>query len=240
MAKETKGSGVAIGYVRVSTTEQAERGLSIDAQKAALVRLAKDRGLVLSEIFEDVGSGTTLDRLGLQAMLDRIAGNNRRRGADRIAAVLVTKLDRLSRDTYDGIGLAVKLQAAGIALVTLEDGEVDRTDPMAELLHTIRLGVARFEARQTAARTRFALQRKKERNERAGTVPFGFRLVGDGSDRLEPEPQEQRALLILSELRGAGFSLRQVAAELNRLGITTRKGSQWCHEYVHRLCRKAA
>jgi DNA invertase Pin-like site-specific DNA recombinase len=119
--------------------------------------------------------------------------------------------------------------------MTLEDGAVDREDPMAELLHTLRLALGRFEARQTAARTRFALRRKRDRGERAGTVAFGYRLVGDGSDRVEEDPKEQRVLRLLGELRAAGYSLREIAAELNRQGFTTRRGTAWKFEYVRNL-----
>lgn len=231
-----RAAPLALGYARVSTAEQGDRGISLDAQRQALHTLAASKGYDLAEIFEDVASGTTLDRPGLQALLSRLAGNARRKALEtHIAAVLVCKLDRLSRDITDGIGLAVRFQTATASLVSLEDGVVNRDDPMQEFLYTLRLALARFEARQTAARTRFALQAKRDRGERAGTIPFGYRLVNPDSDHLEEHPDEQQALRLLSTLRAAGASLRATAAELNSQGFTTRSGNPWRFEYVRAL-----
>lgn len=230
---------LALAYARVSTAEQGDRGISLEAQRQALHTLAAAKGFTLAHIYEDIASGTTLDRPGLQALLSRLAVTNRRRKTpdSRIAAVLVCKLDRLSRDLTDGIGLAVRFQAAGASLVSLEDGVVNREDPTQELLYNLRLILARFEARQTAARTRFALQAKRDRGERAGTIPYGYRLITPDSDHLEEHPDEQAALSLLSTLRTAGASLRATAAELNSQGFRTRSGNPWRFEYVRNLDR---
>jgi site-specific DNA recombinase len=89
-------------------------------------------------------------------------------------------------------------------------------------------------ARLIGQRTKAALAAKRARGERAGNVPFGYRLGADGQ-KLEKCEAEQAVLVILDELRSAGYSLRQIAAELNRQGFTTRRGTSWRFQYVAAL-----
>jgi DNA invertase Pin-like site-specific DNA recombinase len=81
----------AIGYVRVSTQEQATEGVSLDAQRDRLRSYCASNAIRLIDIVGDEGiSGSTVDRPGLQAALYMI-----KRG--RANTLIVVKLDRLSR-----------------------------------------------------------------------------------------------------------------------------------------------
>jgi DNA invertase Pin-like site-specific DNA recombinase len=84
------------------------------------------------------------------------------------------------------------------------------------------------------ARTKAALRAKRARGERAGTLPFGFTLGSDGRT-LQPHPDEQATLEIVRARRAEGLSLRDIAAELNRLGRVTRRGSRYQHQHVYNL-----
>ncbi len=91
----TNDTKTAIGYVRVSTQEQATEGVSLDARRDRIRAYCKLHGFRLIDIAADEGySGSTLDRPGLQAALQLI-----RRG--RANTLLVVKLDRLSRSLRD-------------------------------------------------------------------------------------------------------------------------------------------
>src|SRR5438128_12384008 len=85
----------AIGYVRVSTQEQAAEGVSLDTQRDRLRVYCQASGIKLIDIVADEGiSGSTLNRPGLQAALQMI-----KRG--RANTLIVAKLDRLSRSLRD-------------------------------------------------------------------------------------------------------------------------------------------
>ena len=85
------------GYCRVSTDMQAQHGLSLDAQQEDIRRFAADRGWVVDEIFVDGGfSAKNTDRPAFQRMVREIKNSD---GA--ISAVVVTKLDRLTRSLRD-------------------------------------------------------------------------------------------------------------------------------------------
>jgi hypothetical protein len=61
----------------------------------------------------------------------------------------------------------------------------------------------------------------------------GWQTRPDG--RLEPNEQERATLMLMWELRDAGFTLRGVAAELNARGVPTRRGNRWYHELISLL-----
>jgi site-specific DNA recombinase len=83
----------AVGYARVSTDEQAREGVSLEAQQSRIRAYAEAKGLALSDILADEGySGKNLKRPALQELLARCE-----RG--EVGAVIVLKLDRLTRQT---------------------------------------------------------------------------------------------------------------------------------------------
>ena len=86
-----------VGYVRVSTDMQADHGLSLDAQLADIKRYCVERGYELSEVYTDAGySAKSTDRPAFQRMITDI-----RNGAGALGAIIVTKLDRLTRSLCD-------------------------------------------------------------------------------------------------------------------------------------------
>jgi predicted site-specific integrase-resolvase len=85
------------GYCRVSTDMQAQQGLSLDDQREAIKQFAADRGWTVEEIFVDGGfSAKNTDRPAFQRMMREIKNSD-----GGIAAVVVTKLDRLTRSLRD-------------------------------------------------------------------------------------------------------------------------------------------
>lgn len=79
---------------------------------------------------------------------------------------------------------------------------------------------------QRSARSRDALARKRQRGERVGTIPYGYRLAPDGR-RLEPEPNELATLAQMQTERAAGKSFALIADDLNAEGVPTKQGRQW-------------
>jgi DNA invertase Pin-like site-specific DNA recombinase len=106
----------AIGYVRVSTEEQADSRLGLEAQRAAIVAEAERRGWRLVEIVEDAAvSGRDLHRPGMELVL-------RARQARRVDRLVVAKLDRVGRSLLDVAGRIDQAARQGWALVALDVG----------------------------------------------------------------------------------------------------------------------
>jgi DNA invertase Pin-like site-specific DNA recombinase len=224
-----------IGYIRVSTEEQASDGVSLATQREKLHGYAKLYDLELVEIIEDAGqSGKTLDRPGLQKALAMI-----RRG--EAGGMLIAKLDRLSRSVVDWNTLIDDYfgERAGRQLFSVADS-IDTRTAAGRLVLNVLMSVAQWERETIGERTRDALQHKIRNGERCGKVRFGYRLAEDGST-LIPVPDEQEAIQTIRRLKGAGESLRDIAAELTRRGILTKEGNaQWKHTTVARILERAA
>ena len=230
-----KGNAMkVIGYVRVSTEEQATNGQSLDAQRAKLEAYASLYDLELVEIITDAGaSAKSLNRPGLQDALAKL----RRGAAD---GLVIAKLDRLTRNVGDWQKLidAYFGEKAGKQLFSVADS-IDTRTAAGRLVLNVLLSVAQWEREAIGERTRDALQHKIAKGERCGKVRFGYELAADGKT-LVAVPTEQEAIALMKELRAAGQTLRDIAAELNRRNVATKEGGQWKHTTVSGILARAA
>lgn len=222
----------AFGYARVSTTGQAEDGVSLDAQRARIAAWCLANDVELADVFVDAGlSGSRADnRPALVAALD---------AACKAGGVLVVySLSRLARSTKDTITIGERLDKAGADLVSLTE-KIDTTTAAGKMVFRMLAVMAEFERDLVSERTRGAMAHKKSKGERVGQIPFGSRLADDGVS-LNPDPAEQEAIGIVAELRARGLSCRKIAAELNARGVQTKGGGTWFETTVRRVLASAA
>src|ERR1700730_1409791 len=209
----------AIGYVRVSTDKQSEKGVSLDAQTEKIRAMAVVHGAELIEVVQDGGeSAKSLNRPGVQrvlAMVERRA----------VQAVIVAKLDRLTRSVKDLCELLELFERRGVALISVAES-LDTSSAAGRLVMNIMAAVSQWEREAIGERTRDALQHKRGQGERVGNIAFGYRLAPDGK-HVEPDPGEQTVLTDIRELRGSGISLRRIAATVNGRALTKRRGTAW-------------
>lgn len=215
-----------VAYIRVSTDEQH---LGPDAQRSALDAWCKAQGATLAAVHVDhgVSGAAALDkRPGLLAALDSLAEH----GA---GVLLVAKRDRLARDVVVA-AMVERLAERSGARILAADGTGNGEGPEAMLMRGIVDLFAQYERAVIRARTRSALAVKRSRGERTtGKLPYGFRLAADGV-HLEENPQEQRVLALIAELRADGLSIRAIAEHLNADDVPAR-GKRWHHNTVHRI-----
>lgn len=223
-----------VGYVRVSTDEQASHGQSLDAQRAKIEAYAQLYDLELVAVVADAGqSGKSLNREGLQRALSMLSKGL----AD---GLVIAKLDRLTRSVGDWQALIDGYfgDKAGKQLFSVGDS-IDTRTAAGRLVLNVLLSVAQWEREAIGERTRDALQHKIGKGERCGKVRFGYDLAPNGKT-LVPNSAEQRAIGLIRKLRAAGESLRAIAAELNRRGIPTKEGRPWIHMSVAGILARAA
>jgi DNA invertase Pin-like site-specific DNA recombinase len=215
-----------IGYVRVSTDRQAEQGVSLEAQEAKIRAMATVQSAELLDVIVDGGeSAKSLNRPGLQRLLELI-------NAGKVDAVIVAKLDRLTRSVKDLCGLLELFEKRKVALISVAES-LDTGSAAGRLVITIMAAVSQWEREAIGERTRDALRHKRGKGERVGNIEFGYRLAADGV-HVEPDPAEQASLAAIRSLRLGGHSLRAVAGALNNSGHRTRRGTQWRLESVVR------
>jgi DNA invertase Pin-like site-specific DNA recombinase len=221
----------AIGYIRVSTEDQA---LGPEAQRAALEAWAGRNGVELVAVFEDLGvsGAAALDRRpGLLSALDALNAN----GA---SVLLIAKRDRLARDTMTA-AMVERLAERARARIVSADGVGDGEGPEAMLMRRIVDAFAEYERALIRGRTRNALAVKKGRGERVGAVPLGSKVGADGQT-LETEAHEMEIVNVVRELRAAGMSIRGITAELERRGHRNRAGNPVAATQVVRILGRAA
>jgi len=218
----------AIGYIRVSTEDQATNGVSIAAQKDRIREWARYQGGEVAEIFSDEGiSGFTLaKRPGVQAAIEE---------ATRLKTTLVVySLSRLARNTREALEVSERLQKAGADLVSLTEN-IDTTTAMGKAFFGFTAVLAELERNQIAERTQLAMDYRKAQGKRVGTIPFGFDLADDG-ETLRVNETEHEALGVMQSLRAAGLSLRKIGGKLEQLGFRTKTGrARWDSRVIHRL-----
>jgi site-specific DNA recombinase len=221
---------LALGYIRVSTDRQADQGFSLEAQAERIRAMTVVQGAKLLDIVVDGGeSAKDLNRAGLRRVLAMVA-------AREVNAVVVAKLDRLTRSVKDLCELLELFEKKGVALVSVAES-LDTGSAAGRLVITIMGAVSQWEREAIGERTRDVLRHKRANGERVGNIHYGYRLSAD-QKHVEADPVEQAVLTAISELRGRRRSLREIAAALNERGWRTRRGSAWRHEYVKNLIAK--
>jgi DNA invertase Pin-like site-specific DNA recombinase len=228
--KRTTAQPKALGYLRVSTDAQADSGLGLDAQRAAISAAAARLGLPLADTFTDAGLSGALDvanRPGLFAALNAL-----RRGD----ALIVAKRDRLGRDVIAVAMMERLITRKGARVLSAAGEGTDNDSPASMLQRRMLDAFAEYERLIIGQRTKAALRAKRQRGERAGNLPFGYQLASDGRTLL-PSLAEQRIIGIVRQLREAGYTLRAIADRLNGEGYTTRRGSAWRHQFVANITK---
>lgn len=207
-----------IGYLRVSTDEQADSGGGLSAQRERIGEEAARRGWTISEWCVDEGfSGKDTRRPGLQDALERC-------GAGEADGIIVAKLDRLSRSVYDTSGMMADALAQKWVLVSL-DPQVDMTTAYGKAMAQMAMVFAELERELIATRTREAMQALIAQDHAEG-LP----------SRFGPKVQVSRAVeeRILSMARRK-VSQSDIARTLNRDGFTNAAGNPWTQSSVWKV-----
>lgn len=227
-------ANLAIGYVRVSTADQATDGVSLAVQRQRIEAHCVAGGLDLLAVHADEGiSGKDVHhRPGLQAALADACGHK--------AALVVYSLSRMARSTRDTLAIAERLQRADADLVSMSE-KLDTTSAAGKMMFRMLAILAEFERDLVSERTSAAMAHKRAKGERiSGRIPYGYDLHEDGIQLL-PNATEQNALALIRRLRAEGHTLQSIADELQRRGYLTKTGNRtWTTCTILKLTKRAA
>ena len=205
----------AIAYVRVSTPGQARSGLGLDAQRDAIAAFARQEGFRLAQTFEEHESGKGADALERRPQLAAAIKAAKKTGGP----VLVSKLDRLSRDVHFISGL----MRHRVPFIVTELGT--DTDPF--LLH-IYAALAEKERRLISQRTKEGLKAAKARG-----VKLGGWTRGSEQSKRAADTFAEKMRPVMAEI--ASLSANAAAAGLNKRGIKSATGGQWYAQTIIQL-----
>lgn len=232
MRVETQAQGRRRGwcYARVSSAQQAELGVSLEAQEARLRAWCEFNGYEVAAVLVDRGiSGSRADnRPALQEALSRV-----RRGD----SLVVYSLSRLARSVKDTLRIAEELERRGVDLVSLSE-RIDTTNSSGRLSFRMLAVLGEFEREQISERTSMAMaQLRKSGRYCGGFIPYGFRCV-DGV--LEAVPEEQAVIERVRRLRDAGASYGVIIRKLMEVGLVSRAGKPFEAMQIARMLKASA
>lgn len=224
----------AIGYVRVSTEEQARHGFGLEMQRSAIREYCDGEGIELVGIASDEGISGTLGLDARPGLAQAVAAT----ATGDASVVVVRSIDRIGRDPWVYFDAKRRIQAHGASLVSVTQLEATADSDVGELLETILVGVGRMERKEIVRKMSIGRLKKASSGGYAGgRIPLGYRLVRD-NDGTRWVVVEQGAEIVrrIFRLRASGMTYRAIAAELTAEGITTPYGrSTWSAEAVHTI-----
>lgn len=195
----------AVGYIRVSTQDQAVNGISLDTQRELLEAEARRRGWSLEIVADEGASGATEARPGLQKCLSQL-------DCGAFDVLIVTRLDRLTRSVQGLHKTLERSQRANWELVIISPG-IDTTEPTGRFATSILACAAQYERDLISLRTKEALAHKKATGASLGR-PRNI------SDELVARIHQERA---------QKKSLRAIADQLNADQVPTAQGGGKWH-----------
>jgi DNA invertase Pin-like site-specific DNA recombinase len=216
-----------VSYIRVSTSGQGKSGLGIEAQRAAVVRFAEAEGFEIIAEHAEIETGKGADALERRPKLAAALAEARRHKC----AVVVAKLDRLSRD----VAFVAGLMAQRVPFIVAELGA--DADPF--MLH-LYAALAEKERTMISARTMAALQAAKNRGIALGNPHLAeVRSKGVETNKAAADQFAANVLPIIAPMRAEGASLRKIAEALNARRIPTARGGTWAATQVSDILRRA-
>ena len=223
-------NGRFVSYLRVSTKEQGQSGLGLEAQRAAVTRFLNGGSWELVQEIVEIESGKRNDRPKLTEALRLCRIYN--------AKLVIAKLDRLSRNVH----FISSLMESGVKFVACDMPEA--TDLTIHILAS----VAQGEAKAISDRTRAALQAAKARGQQLGGLrsnSASIHALGNAESvkvcRAKAQKRAADLLPVIEQAKADGAeSLREIASVLNQRGIPTARGGAWSASHVLRILRRAA
>jgi len=211
-----------IGYTRVSTQEQGTSRNGLEAQQADLHRFAAAEGYELVTVAEEVASGS-LD-LSKRPVLNKALALARKHRC----AIVVSKLDRLSRD----VAFISALMSKGVPFVVAELGA--DVDPF--VLH-LYASLAEKERRMIGVRTKEGLARLKARGVKLGNLDSLPVAAANGRASMVAAADAFAAAMRPAVMRmlNEKMSLQAIAREFNAQGTATARGGTWTAKTVANL-----
>ena len=209
-------------YTRVSTKSQGKSGLGLEAQQRDiqiyLDNYAQDHQ-ILGE-FQDIESGSKSGREALNKAVQLAKAEG--------AVLLVSKLDRLSRDVEFIAGLIKRVTIRVAAMPTADNFQ----------LH-IYAALAEQERNFISLRTKAALAMAKERGVKLG----GARPQANNRHEVLKAQADAHARKVLDTIvahRNANRTYAEIAEELNRLAVPTARGGKWHNSTVQNYAKRFA
>lgn len=224
----------AIGYIRVSTSRQAEQGQSLESQEAKVKAFASANGLNLIHIYKDEGKSgrKTGNRPEVQAAIDLTCKES--------GTLIVYSLSRLGRSLGDIIKIVDRLNKDGGNIISLTE-PINTTGAMGKAFLQICGVFAELESNLISERVVAVNDMKRKKGEKlGGKIEFGYDvgLNKDGVKILIENQEEQKILKVIQAKWLEGERSLRIINWLNSRGYKTKTGKRWYRAAVDNIGRR--
>ena len=213
-----------VGYCRVSTLEQKKKGYGIDIQVRDIKRCAEVFGLIVEDFYVDEAkSGVSENRRALKRLVKDCK-------VGRVRAIIVSSLDRLSRDLRFTENLLFDLQKIGVKVLIADMPHYDGSNRKDVLIRQIKEAIAEENRKEIIERLKKGREERVRKGKMAGgTLPYGYMR---NNNEIKKNPQEAEMIRLIFGLASEGKSGWQIANLLTQKGCNRRNGTPWTQRQV--------
>lgn len=188
---------IAALYIRVSTTEQAQRGYSLEAQESLLRSYAAQNGMVVYDLYADKGKSAN------KALSKRTELNRMLRDAElkKFDCILFKDITRWSRNSAQYYAVQDRLDKCGVYWLAVEQPYLETKTPTGRFQVTVMLGTAQLESENTSQRIKFVMANRVANGgaiNGSEKLPLGYRV--DSSDGTKRVVKDEQTAHIVSDM----------------------------------------
>ena len=217
-----------LGYIRVSTKLQSEKGNSLKLQKSKIKDYCKLNDFNLIDIYEDKGiSGMSIEkRDGYKEMIEYLTNN-------QIDGIVVWSLSRLGRKMKDVVEFMDILKKNNINFFSIKEN-LSNNDKVGSLIMNILGSINEFEVEVIRERIKDVKRNKKENGEVYGRLQYGWDNI---NGKLIKNESEFKIIKRIKNLRSRGYSWRKISNRLNNDNIQSKDGNLWYDGSLYNMMR---
>lgn len=224
----------AIIYCRVSTNEQAQEGHSLKTQERLCKQYAKQHKIEVVKTFIEQGeSAKTINRTALKEMMKYCKLQEM-----GIEALLIYKIDRLSRDSYDYAGLKAFFTSCNVKIVSITEPIED--SPIGRFIENTMAGIAQFDNEIRGERCRNGMIEALKEGRWIFPTPYGFKRIGSGkTSNIEPQEDIAKAIRKVFELVTTGiYTQEEIRLQASQFGLVRKNGKPIAKSHFYKMLRK--
>lgn len=210
-----------IGYLRVSTDEQANKGHSIPQQEEALISYCKKMNYNIIKIYKEDHTAKHFNRPEWKQLMTFVKANK-----NQIDKVLFMKWDRFSRSSEHAYPVLAEFRKMGIELNAVEQ-PLDFSQPISKIMLAVNLSTGEVERDYISDRTMLGTRKAKKDGYFCGQAPYGYDNHRDEFKMSILKPNHKAVLVKMAfeEVAKGIEPIENIRKRLSKLGMTLKKSA---------------
>lgn len=228
-------------YCRVSTEEQADKGISLSAQEATCLKKAEELGLKSIEVIKDEGkSAGSLNRPGMQKIIKMCENKE-------IGTLITIHSDRIARNTEDHLKLRRLFNEGDVKLLYVFQPDLNDDTAVGKTMDTVMAAFNEMQRNIIREKTTNALQHKAEEGWFPGLAPLGYKNVDNpmletkeeiSKKIIVPDPKTAPLVAKMFKLYATGnYNVYDLVDILYKQGLQSKRGGKPAYSRIYETLR---